>query len=933
MAGAGESALAGALAAIAGSRLPCVERSGSSDVDEFAAGRLSEWWAAHRASPSASVSMVRCAALLRPPSALTGLTEGFITSWRTPTADEPVSGRTVQHLVALSSLPLAWLQSAGGTQRETLSITGDSCRSVSLARAADVVRDAASCCAATWRRAAQDLLLANPSSPIALATVRSLAGALDLGSAAARTDEAASSRLRRLVDLARQVVGNAQQAASRWRQLRDDLTHFQAHAAQQLIAPVLKALGSSDAGLREVVGQAAGELIAAGALSFATSSKNPLAEILARADLARKHASAEDLGDSALQRARVVAASATSPQQLVGMPRAPQGQSARSAPPLAPSAALPPGLKLRRYQQAGVEWLLAMRDLGMGALLCDEMGLGKTVQALCLLAHEASRGAARAAGLPKGADAGAESTPPSLIVCPSSVVRHWVAEAAAHFPEAAAAPPLRVVEIVGRSAEARRALVLSQAATCPGAAFVTSFAMLRRDAGWLGDMQWRVVVFDEAHVLRNPDSVVFKCAQRLSAEFRLGLTGTPVHNSPLDLWALAAAVVSGLLGSRRDFSRRFHRPVAIAARASATPAEHASASRAMAQLHSAMSPFILRRTKRAVLRELPPKVIQDVPCQLSATQREAYDAFVAGDGRSLAAGDGCAAKPFALIAKLRAICNHPALATTGSSGSPDVAGDRRATSITASGKMLALHSILEQCGLGCGRGKSSSGKDAAVAAASAVAAPPKPPRRRSKRARSESPGSGDRGDARVAAGAESAPELEASPEWGALGIGAHRHRVLLFAQGPQTLDLVQRVVLARYFPGARFARIDGKVPPSSRAGIVADFNHPESTLDGVMLTTGTGGVGLSLTGADVVIFVDHDWNPQNDLQAMDRAHRIGQRRTVNVLRLIAQGTLEERIMGLQAFKRRLASELVGTSGPTGGELTSSLVGAFGPAPQ
>ncbi|KAA0167890.1 hypothetical protein FNF28_02636 [Cafeteria roenbergensis] len=574
-----------------------------------------------------------------------------------------------------------------------------------------------------------------------------------------------------------------------------------------------------------------------------------------------------------------------------------------------------------------------MRDLGMGALLCDEMGLGKTVQALCLLAHEASRGAARAAGLPEGADAGAESTPPSLIVCPSSVVRHWVAEAAAHFPEAAAAPPLRVVEIVGRSAEARRALVLSQAATSPGAAFVTSFAMLRRDAGWLGDMQWRVVVFDEAHVLRNPDSVVFKCAQRLSAEFRLGLTGTPVHNSPLDLWALAAAVVSGLLGSRRDFSRRFHRPVAIAARASATPAEHASASRAMAQLHSAMSPFILRRTKRAVLRELPPKVIQDVPCQLSAKQREAYDAFVAGDGRSLAAGDGCAAKPFALIAKLRAICNHPALATTGSSGSPDVAGARRATPITASGKMLALHSILEQCGLGCGRGKSSSGKDAAVAAASAVAAPPKPPRRRSKRARSESPGSGDRGDARVAAGAESAPELEASPEWGALGIGAHRHRVLLFAQGPQTLDLVQRVVLARYFPGARFARIDGKVPPSSRAGIVAEFNHPESTLDGVMLTTGTGGVGLSLTGADVVIFVDHDWNPQNDLQAMDRAHRIGQRRTVNVLRLIAQGTLEERIMGLQAFKRRLASELVGTSGPTGGELTSSLVGAFGPAPQ
>lgn len=135
------------------------------------------------------------------------------------------------------------------------------------------------------------------------------------------------------------------------------------------------------------------------------------------------------------------------------------------------------------------------------------------------------------------------------------------------------------------------------------------------------------------------------------------------------------------------------------------------------------------------------------------------------------------------------------------------------------------------------------------------------------------------------------------------------HRFLIFSQQKSMLDLIQTQLLDAQLPGLTYLRLDGNVEPSKRGELVQKFNS-DPTIDLMLLTTHVGGLGLNLTGADTVVFMDHDWNPQKDLQAMDRAHRIGQTRTVNVYRLICVGTLEEKIMGLQQFKLNLANSVV-----------------------
>jgi len=141
------------------------------------------------------------------------------------------------------------------------------------------------------------------------------------------------------------------------------------------------------------------------------------------------------------------------------------------------------------------------------------------------------------------------------------------------------------------------------------------------------------------------------------------------------------------------------------------------------------------------------------------------------------------------------------------------------------------------------------------------------------------------------------------------GGGVAAHRALVFCQSRDMLDLVVNDLLDRCMPSVSYLRLDGRVPAAQRFALVTRFNNDPS-IDVMLLTTSVGGLGLNLTAADVVVFVDHDWNPMKDLQAMDRAHRIGQQRVVNVYRLITRDTLEEKIMGLQKFKLHIANSVV-----------------------
>jgi TATA-binding protein-associated factor len=139
--------------------------------------------------------------------------------------------------------------------------------------------------------------------------------------------------------------------------------------------------------------------------------------------------------------------------------------------------------------------------------------------------------------------------------------------------------------------------------------------------------------------------------------------------------------------------------------------------------------------------------------------------------------------------------------------------------------------------------------------------------------------------------------------------GEGNHRVLIFAQHKSTLDLIEELVFKRHLSNISYLRLDGNVEASARYPIVSKFNS-DMTIDVLLLTTHVGGLGLNLTTADTVIFMDPDWNPMKDLQAMDRAHRLGQKRVVTVYRLLLQDTLEDRIMSLQRWKTRVAGTII-----------------------
>ncbi len=279
-----------------------------------------------------------------------------------------------------------------------------------------------------------------------------------------------------------------------------------------------------------------------------------------------------------------------------------------------PEAPLPAGVQadLRSYQLAGYRWLKFLGEAEMGALLADDMGLGKTLQALCAL------------------------TPPALVVCPASVVFNWAAEIARFRPE------LKVCSYHGP----RRALDPSAHVT------VTTYAIMRMDAAALGQTRWDTLILDEAQTIKNPDSQVARAAYELPARRRVALTGTPVENRLTDLWSLFHFLNRGLLGGRADFEAAYGTPIAEGDREAAR------------RLRARIKPFVLRRMKRDVVKELPPRTDVVLHCTLDDDERALYESVRAATQKEvveqLEAGGSVLAALEALL-RLRQACCHRAL--------------------------------------------------------------------------------------------------------------------------------------------------------------------------------------------------------------------------------------------------------------------------------
>ena len=430
-----------------------------------------------------------------------------------------------------------------------------------------------------------------------------------------------------------------------------------------------------------------------------------------------------------------------------------------------PPPVLPPDLTatLRQYQLQGVSWLGFLRGAGLGGILADDMGLGKTLQTLCALG------------------------PGSLVVCPTSVLPNWANEVKKFRPSL----KVCVYHGPGRALDPAADITL------------TTYSLMRLDAAVLGARTWDALVLDEAQSIKNPDSQVARAAFGLKANFRLALSGTPLENRLEELWSLMHFTNPGLLGGRRHFQDKVAQPIAD------------GRPEAAEGLRRRIRPFVLRRLKRDVAPELPPRIDSVMHVQLDERERAVYDSVMAATRKEVVAllnEGGSVLKALEALLRLRQAACHPAL----------VPGQRASTSSKVETLVDAL--------------------DTAV---------------------------------------------------------SEGHKALVFSQWTSLLDLIEPQLKSA---GIGFERLDGTTV--NRGEVTDRFQSPEGA-PVLLMSLKAGGTGLNLTAADHVFLVDPWWNPAVEAQAADRAHRIGQERTVMVYRLVSQGTVEERILGLQEKKRAI----------------------------
>ncbi|KAJ5636481.1 uncharacterized protein N7484_009794 [Penicillium longicatenatum] len=506
--------------------------------------------------------------------------------------------------------------------------------------------------------------------------------------------------------------------------------------------------------------------------------------------------------------------------------------------------------ELRPYQQDGINWLAFLNRYNLHGILCDDMGLGKTLQTICIVASDHHM---RAEEFAKSQAPDSRKLP-SLIICPPSLSGHWQQEVKQY------APFLNCIAYVGPPAERTRL----QAQLGTSDVVVTSYDVCRNDNEILNKINWNYCVLDEGHLIKNPKAKITICAKRLMSNHRLILSGTPIQNNVLELWSLFDFLMPGFLGTEKVFLDRFAKPIAASRFSKSSSKEQEAGALAIEALHKQVLPFLLRRLKEEVLNDLPPKIIQNYYCDPSELQKKLFEDFSKKEQKELQDKVGSTDRSdkehiFQALQYMRRLCNSPALVVKdGHKQYNEVQtylNAKRSTirDVSHAPKLSALRDLLVDCGIGL-----------------------------------DTPAEG---------------ELDTGASY------VSPHRALVFCQMKEMLDIVQNDVLKKLLPSVQYLRLDGGVEATKRQDIVNRFNTDPS-YDVLLLTTSVGGLGLNLTGADTVIFVEHDWNPQKDIQAMDRAHRIGQKKVVNVYRLITRGTLEEKILNLQRFKIDVASTVV-----------------------
>ncbi|XP_067085682.1 chromodomain-helicase-DNA-binding protein 1-like isoform X3 [Osmerus mordax] len=451
------------------------------------------------------------------------------------------------------------------------------------------------------------------------------------------------------------------------------------------------------------------------------------------------------------------------------------------------------GIMLRTYQLDGVRWLVQCLKNQEGCILGDEMGLGKTCQTISLLVYMSG-----ALGI-KG---------PFLVLSPLSVMDNWRTEMKRF------SPGLTVLSYTGD--KDTRAELQRNMDTMDFQVLLTTYELCLKDATFLKKRNWKILVVDEAHRLKNQNSLLHKTLTEFSVGFRVLLTGTPIQNNLLEVYSLLNFIQPSLFTA--DEKDNFVDTYA-----------HVQSQPTLASdLQSILQPFLLRRVKAEVAADLPRKTELVVYHGMSALQKKYYKALLMKDREAFGREEAGKTRLLNILMQLRKCVDHPYL-FDGVEPEPFVMGEHL---VEASGKLCLLDSMLSYLHEG-------------------------------------------------------------------------GHRVLLFSQLTRMLDIVQDYMEYR---GYSYERLDGSVRGEERNLAIKNFSSKDVFV--FLLSTRAGGVGMNLTAADTVIFMDSDFNPQNDLQAAARCHRIGQTRAVKVIRLLGRDTVEEIVYSRAVSKLRLTNTVI-----------------------
>ncbi|MFK7969256.1 MAG: DEAD/DEAH box helicase [Bacteroidia bacterium] len=454
-----------------------------------------------------------------------------------------------------------------------------------------------------------------------------------------------------------------------------------------------------------------------------------------------------------------------------------------------PKIKAPKGLKakLRKYQQEGLNWLSFLRENGIGGILADDMGLGKTLQTLTLILKEKEEG---------------RLDTPALVVAPTSLLHNWQQEANRF------APALKVLIHSGNNRN-KDPEHLSQYDL-----ILSSYGIVRQDIDILSAFPFHYAVLDEAQNIKNPGSKTAKAVRKLTARHRLGLSGTPVENTIMDLWSQMAFLNPGLLGGETFFKKFYVQPI-----------EKQQDKAKQQKLQRIIYPFILRRKKQEVEKELPPKVEQLHYCGMQPVQEERYEQILSEyrnyflDLMNTGAYGKNKINMLVGLQRLRQLAIHPKLM------------EPEAFELEDSGKYQEMKRLLHQV---------------------------------------------------ISKGA----------------------KVLVFSQFVKMLELVRNDLDEE---GISYCYLDGST--RDRQKQVDTFQTDES-IPVFLISLKAGGVGLNLTAAEYVFLLDPWWNPAVEHQAVDRSHRIGQKKTVFYYKFITENTIEEKILKLQQKKSRLSEDLI-----------------------